>query len=1183
MDILLKPDSLCLAGAMNHFVISTSREITFILKYADTDTVIVRHAYVPNKSSRVEIDLESIVTPLLSFTLRDVADPYKQPNIVRKFTAVISEVGTTDTVSWSFSVLRAGIDRFADSAANWLKTNVLTWQPTVKPVTYYTPEFLSYYAVIDAVVRCRAYVDKNGEYAPYDLTLANLSNGAAWTIPVQYAIIAGKLNKLPSYYDVWVETKTGKRLTYIQRYYAADIRSEQEQWVLFENSLGGIDTFRAYGNSENTAKHTHNIAEIENDAEEYRVDTAREFKKNTGFLSDDERKWLLDFFPSLGKYLYADTYIRRIVVIESDVSWQAREFPSSYTFTYKYADARPYLNLSRVDKPATVLNIKIPDVGSFTVAPRLVELDRLPLSGGALFPVQNPYSEKWSITTAAAILDWLAKEITAAYKGDGSFGHTHGNMSLLDSLTLFGKYLLINAQKISAGEADLATLAKNLDPHSDDWSRILRKDRDDATDHSLAVGGDLSVGGSLGSKDFISGFDGTGWRMWLEEKLANLELDNLSVRGTMRIFQLLIDRVRSIGGQLIVSAANGKINAVSSTDEEILIAFELGCEFEPGDFIRCQTYNAGSPKHYWVQVKEVRTTNDGKTFAVISKKDEGWFSGSPAPGDECVLFGSDKEGRQALILISAIDDGKPRIDILNGVRDRNLKNALRTRLGALDGIHDDYFPEENQPHGYGLYSDNAYLRGDFILRTGVNISTWVSIIEGEVRSEIDSMRSDFIAGKGFLSNALFLEGLKKWKTENDTTFFTLGGKWIWAGSNVFSWKGDSAVVGPDRGRTVMKIRNKYIIQKNEDFTAHPKFEKDKEGKIVPQPIFLTFYYRVVKPGTLTAGFVDTDPSNTQDNYEELKVSEELPVTSGYEQYKAVGQWNGTGDFRLSFTGEIYVYMLILTQREVDDLQYKYRTLFRQTDRLVQLTAGIYDKDLEAQKALRESGLLIAPEGSGIFVRNTDGTVGFIGVGVEETDTEGNTKTVIKLTADHIKLEGLVTANGNFKILKDGSIETRNGAFYGDVTAYSGKIGGFHIHNGNLLWKNYDYFGHDSRSIRIGATRSDFDGLVDVNFNGATTGRFGIKAVGRANAGAAVYGSNANDGEQSYPTMGMTYAGFFDGGLYSKKLYVNKTFVVDQEDDTGVKGWEGIDFDFNQDLDDIRLQVRRGIIVGIRRE
>lgn len=1053
MDILLKPDSLCLSGSMNHFVISTNNEITFVLKYADTGTTIVQHTYIPNKSNRIEVDLESIITPLLSFRLQDISDVYKQPSIVRQFTAQITEVGTSNTEAWTFSVLRAGIDHFSDSAANWLKANFLTWQPTVKPVTYYTPEFLTYYAVVDSVVRCRAYVDKNGEYASYDLTLANLSNGSVWTIPVQYAIISGKLNKLPSYYDVWVETKTGTRLTYLQRYYATDIRSEQEQWVLFENSLGGIDTFRAYGDSENTAKHTHNIAEIENEAEEYRVDTTREYKKNTGFLSEGERRWLLDFFPSLGKYLYIDSYIRRIVVTESDASWQTKELPSSYTFTYKYADARPYLNISRTEQPTETLNIKVPDVGSFTVAPRLVEFDRLSLSGGALFPVQNPYSDKWSVTTAAAFLDFLAHEITAAYKGDGSFGHSHGNMSLLDSLTIFGKYLLVNAQKIAAGEADFATLAANLDPKSSDWDKILRKDRNDTTQHSLGVGGDLTVEGSLGGKDFVHGMDGAGWRLWLQNELANLELDNLTVRQTMRIFELLIDHVRSVGGQMVVSAANGKVYSVKEEGDDILLSFEVGCEFESGDFIRCQTFNGNGLKHYWVQVKEVRTMDDGQVFAVVSKNDIGWFSGTAAAGDECVLFGSDKDGRQGLILISATDDGQPRIDILNGIHERNLNDGLRTRLGSLDGIRDDAFPEDNQPHGYGLYSNNAYLRGDFILRTGININTWVSIVEGKVRSEIDSMRSDFIVGKGFLSNSLFLDGLNKWKTENNTTFFTIGGKWIWANNNVYSWKGDSAVVGADRGRTVMKIRNKYIVQKNADFTAHPKFEKDKDGKTIPQPIYLTFYYRVVKPGKLTAGFVDTDITTTQDNYEQLTVSEDLSVTEGYEQYKAVGQWNGTGDFKLSFTGEIYVYMLILTQREIDDLEYKYRTLFEQTDRLIQLTAGIYGKDPAALKVLRESGLVIEPEGSGIFAKDADGKVGFIGVSVQEVDTDGNTKTVIKLTADNIKLEGLVTANGNFKILEDGSIETLNGKFKGEIEATKGHIGRFSI--------SQDHIGIDS--------------------------------------------------------------------------------------------------------------------------
>lgn len=133
-----------------------------------------------------------------------------------------------------------------------------------------------------------------------------------------------------------------------------------------------------------------------------------EVSKNTGYLNGDERKWLLDFFPSNGKYLYAGNYLRRIVVTDSNVSYTDRELPSNYTFTFKYADARPLLNLPRTDVPTDVLNITVPEVGSFTVPPRLAEFPRLPLSEGALFPIQNPYSEEWSTTNVAAIGYYLA-------------------------------------------------------------------------------------------------------------------------------------------------------------------------------------------------------------------------------------------------------------------------------------------------------------------------------------------------------------------------------------------------------------------------------------------------------------------------------------------------------------------------------------------------------------------------------------------------------------------------------------------------------------------------------------------------------------------------------------------------------------------------------------------------------
>ena len=717
MDILLKPDELCLSGSMNHFVISTRNEITFVLGDAGTGTAIVRHTYTPNKSNRIEVDLENIVSPLLSFELKDTSDAYRQSSVVRRFKVDIAEVGASGTFSWTFSVLRAGVDHFADSAVNFLKANFLTWQPTVKPVTYYTPEFLTYYAVVDSVVRCKAYVDVNGKYDETTLTMANLSNGSVWTVPVQYAIIAGKLGKLPSYYDVWVEDASGTRLTYIQRYYASDIRSEEEQWVLFENSLGGIDTFRAYGDSENTAKHTHSVVEIENESEEFRVDTEREFKKNTGFLSRDERKWLLDFFPSLGKYLYVDAGIRRIVVTDSDVTWKAKELPSSYTFTYKYADARPYLNLSRTDMPAEVLDIKIPDVASFTVAPRLAELDRLQLSGGALFPVQNPYSDKWNVTTAAAILKYLAREITAAYKGDGAFGHTHDNMSVLAALDRFGQYLTLDAKKVSAGYADEAN---DISAGSGLWDKLLRKDIPDSTRFLLTLLGGIAFKNKYGisgigeavlkslkldgaeideegraklfsliisqvlqSADFdIVSESGFGFTRRKDGKYQ-LSVTDLIVWGKAIFHELEIRRLSYVGGNMVFSSCGSKVTRVEMVDAAGHVTTDAGrcvayrCHFyqddgttattnlwKANDQARCQTFNIREGKYAGVSNRSYwrRVTAVGDDYIDLSKEDCEQGSDIPAAEDSLVQMGNRTDtDRMALIYVIVNGDDAPAI------------------------------------------------------------------------------------------------------------------------------------------------------------------------------------------------------------------------------------------------------------------------------------------------------------------------------------------------------------------------------------------------------------------------------------------------------------------------------------------------------------------------------------------
>lgn len=541
MTILQQPDALSLSMNLKKFIISSDAQISFVLKKGTEEVLSQR--YDPDSQGRIEIDMRDVVHAQLSFDFRGSAvRTYKQTNLHAEFTAEI------DGQAVNFHAVRGGVDNLADTATNFLTQNWLTWQPTVKPVTYYTPEFLTYYAPVAGVVKLRGYfVGDDGQVTSQkDIELCNVEAEKAYTIPVEYQVVVSLLypDGKPGYYDVWVENASGERLTYIQRYYADAMRSISEDWVLFENSLGGVDCFRAYGKTNLEADHTHNLAEVDEMSEEYRVDTERKYEKNTGHLSKDEARWLLDFFPSQKKYIYVGSYLRQIVVVESNVTGNLRELPTNYTFTYKYADARPLLNLPRTDVPADMLDITIPEVGNFTIPPRLAEVPRLPLSEGDLFPVQNPYSETWSTTTAGALAEVVGQLLAAAAGTGGGVGHTHKNIDLLNLLSYVEEYLLVNGKKIKAGYADTAgDISSN---------RYIRKDQPDGTKFQLTIG------------EFIdSMIAGKGIGLFPD---GRMQADRVEVRGSMTVKELLFNRWFAQEGNVVFSEA-GTIERIEKLDD----------------------------------------------------------------------------------------------------------------------------------------------------------------------------------------------------------------------------------------------------------------------------------------------------------------------------------------------------------------------------------------------------------------------------------------------------------------------------------------------------------------------------------------------------------------------------------------------------------------------------------------
>lgn len=599
-------------------------------------------------------------------------------------------------------------------------------------------------------------------------------------------------------------------------------------------------------------------------------------------------------------------------------------------------------------------------------------------------------------------------------------------------------------------EADHAKEADNADKWDyhefDDYLNQPVRKTDGVTFDSVTSDSIRSAG------QFVDGLLGAGFQLWKgEDGRTYLTVDKLTVRQTMAVLELLIEKVRSVGGLICVSAANGRIKTVEESGEHYLITFEQENMFVQHDLVRCQTFTGKDMRSYWVEVTDVTETG----IVVVKEEFEGV---EPKEGDECVLMGNTANSdRQNMVLISATEDGQPRVDVMDGVSGKTFDNALRARLGNLDGIKDDKFPADRQPRGNGLYADNAYMKGTFVLETGEDVKTRFEITEGKVQSAIDSVRNDFLSEKGYLNNPTFASGLEKWNSENETVFFLVGNKWVWANGAALSKKGDGASVVTDMGRKVVRIRNKYIRQKHENLRFVPTFPANSAGKKEALPVYLSFFYRCAKSGTLKIGFENVYKTGFAD-FNSMEVSEEIAATGGYVQYTCSGLWNGTGDFKLEFDGDIYLYMLVLSTDKIEALTYKYKTLFEQSERLVKISAAVYDKD---ERALEETGLIVTSKVSGLYAIDVDGNLkSFVGAGQDG----------VKIKASNIQLEGLVTANENFKILEDGSIEAKNGKFTGEINASNGNIGNLVISSDNLHYGNIDDWTTEEQKTLISASQ-----------------------------------------------------------------------------------------------------------------
>lgn len=1234
--IIDKPDALSLSGNMRRFVLGAKEAVSFILKKGTA--TLLEQSYEPGPDKMVTIDVREVVESQLSYTLDTAQEIYSQNTIFADFTATI------DGTSHSFRAIRCGIADLADTPGNWLKSHFLTWQPKVKEVTYYSPEWLTYYAISDCTVKAKATFPDNSSSTT---SLKGMTAGECVTLNLQYAIVAKLFgNKYPSYLEVYAEAG-GARLSVSQFYKFTDIHSEDEQWFLFENSLGGMDTFRAHGVNRLQAEHGHLIAELDEKLSEYDVETDRKFVKNTGFLDDYSRRWLLDFFPSRAKYIYEASMIRRIIVTESDATYTSNDLPSSYTFTYRLSEISRYLNLIRNEKELPD-NLMVPNLSSpdFIFPPRLAELPRQELGEGVLFPAFDPHNPKASVATFGSIHDTIRNSIikelgdtwrAIVNEAGGSGGTGDGLYHIkLDDLT---------EPSDENGFTALRTLKEILKPISALDDRYLRKDIDDTAagnitfekdiilaglDSSiysdrdangfghengfrlfadgtawlkdLKVKNDSMFAGSLSSPMFASGFpNGTGWMLapyirtnaaGINETRYKLEIDDIAVRGTLRVYEFIVSQLLGENDNRIFSAMM-EVDHYDANSGRIYLDTDGGRLYNPfrkGDILMVQQFQ-GDPtlenNYQMVKQYELKVVSVGVGYLSDGENRLDWLTFENFVGDLsqvtkrdtlCRVDNPDNSTRSGIIKITTVDEfGTPYMDVIRGMK-TDPENCVKVRIGNLNGLVTPYF---GRLDGDGAYVENLYARGKFILSdTGEDVSTLFQVMNGKLSSEMSSIRHEIAEKDNYLTNSSFSEDIVGWEPGNDVSLFTVSERYIPVNDSLYSEKDRITGIVRVLNRLALCIKNSTIRQLNAKLSRRPEGLVEMPDGTTKWPTFyISFMCKVKTAGTLTIGFPG------QDLYE----TKAMTPTDAFAQEEFIGEWDGTGDFTISHTGEIFIYNLLLTSRPLDDFRVEMSTKLEQTNERV----GMYANKVDNLKGTVTD--------MGLVLDNTNGTLSAY---VTKTDNNSKTITDLGLRIDGIndslylyatssELSGLrndlsasIEVNAR-SITQKVSTTDYNGDTVvsminqtaSTVTIKGNKIdlnGVLIDHNGKIYASLIDADSITSNIVKIG--NFVWGGSALAGTPGTTLIISGAATIGFSNGYAAQFGGKVYiDGALSCSSI--TASGY--GNIHCDTL--SSVGNVWSSGDYYCRGHQGVSFGTDVDLDKIRLRVVGGIIVGYQNE
>lgn len=234
------------------------------------------------------------------------------------------------------------------------------------------------------------------------------------------------------------------------------------------------------------------------------------------------------------------------------------------------------------------------------------------------------------------------------------------------------------------------------------------------------------------SPTFTSGLLGVGHRLWN----GILEVNEIIVRKSMHVFELIIQKVSSVNGSMLTTPGGGiRIIEVEELPDGYKCFFNndegaISNPFIVGDQLLHQVFTGKNIGRYWRLVTEI-----GEDYFVLSKTDCETGSNVPEANDEVIQFGNRTDiSRQHAIMTTSYGNDAPYTAYYSGVNSFSLDGKETVREGNLNGVHD---PDLGQLTGFGLYAQNVFLKGTFKLLSGKTVEQALS----EQQSQIDSANS----------------------------------------------------------------------------------------------------------------------------------------------------------------------------------------------------------------------------------------------------------------------------------------------------------------------------------------------------------------------------------------------------------------------------------------------------------